>query len=100
MFTETGSYISNLGKKGRLVGQLLRPIGICVTKEGCVVFTDYETKCVNVFKGMSITAHLSALMYYNLWSHAGKENGDVTYALSGFPSGKRQSSNTTMSYMS
>ena len=51
MFTDTGAYIGTLGKRGRMVGQLLRPIGICITKDGCVVFTDYETKCVNVFKG-------------------------------------------------
>ena len=49
MFSEAGTFISRWGARGRLPGQLQRPTGLAITKEGLVAVSDYENKCVSLF---------------------------------------------------
>ena len=49
MFSDTGVFIARWGTRGRLPGQLQRPTGLAITKEGLVAVSDYENKCVSLF---------------------------------------------------
>jgi len=67
VFSESGLYLTNVGKRGRQPGQLLRPIGISYSRNGYLLFTDYENKCINVFQGT-----VKQLLYaiYNSFSYS------------------------------
>ena len=43
------SFISKFGSRGKGVGQLLNPFGICIDPEGKVFVSDYTKKCIQVF---------------------------------------------------
>ena len=49
MFSDTGAFIARWGTRGRLPGQLQRPTGLAITREGLVAVSDYENKCVSLF---------------------------------------------------
>ena len=49
MFSEAGVFIARWGARGRLPGQLQRPTGLAITREGLVAVSDYENKCVSLF---------------------------------------------------
>ena len=42
-------FIARWGARGRLPGQLQRPTGLAITREGLVAVSDYENKCVSLF---------------------------------------------------
>ena len=51
VFDSRGQFLFNFGKKGSMDGELLRPTGVAVSREGHIIVADRDNHRIQIFSG-------------------------------------------------